>query len=126
EENRSGSDHVIILGYKFWRDHLGADPNIVGREITLDAQPFSVVGVMPEKFRFPSFADAWVPLGWTNEERAVRGNHNYLVIARLKSGVDVTRAKSELATISSRLEQLYPEDDKGWGATVVPLREQLV
>jgi putative ABC transport system permease protein len=126
DENRPGSNHVIILGYKFWRDRFGADLNIVGRDITLDAQPYSVVGVMPEKFRFPSFADAWVPLGWTNEERAVRGNHNYLVIARLKSGVDVTQAKSELATISTRLEQLYPEDDKGWGATVVPLREQLV
>jgi putative ABC transport system permease protein len=126
DENRPGSNHVILLGYKFWRDRFGSDPNIVGRDITLDSQPYSVVGVMPEKFRFPSFAEAWVPLGWTNEERAVRGNHNYLVIARLKSGVDVTQAKSELATISSRLEQLYPEDDKGWGATVVPLREQLV
>jgi predicted permease len=126
EENRPGSNHVIILGYKFWRDRFGADPNIVGRDITLDSQPYSVVGVMPEKFRFPSFAEAWVPLGWTNEERAVRGNHNYLVIARLKSRVDITQAKSELATISTRLEQLYPEDDKGWGATVIPLREQLV
>ncbi|HXT75961.1 MAG TPA: ABC transporter permease [Candidatus Eisenbacteria bacterium] len=126
EENRPGSNHVILLGYKVWRDRFGADPNIVGRDITLDSQPYSVVGVMPEKFRFPSFAEAWVPLGWTNEERAVRGNHNYLVIARLKSGVDITQAKSELATISTRLEQLYPEDDKGWGATVVPLREQLV
>src|SRR6185369_4991405 len=100
EENRPGSNHVILLGYKVWRDRFGADPNIVGRDITLDSQPYSVVGVMPEKFRFPSFAEAWVPLGWTNEERAVRGNHNYLVIARLKSGVDITQAKSELATIS--------------------------
>ena len=126
EENRPGSNHVIVLGYKFWRDRFGADPNIVGRDITLDSRPYSVVGVMPEKFRFPSFAEAWVPIGWTNEQRAVRGNHNFLVIGRLKSGVDITRAKSELATISTRLEQLYPEDDKGWGATVVPLREQLV
>jgi putative ABC transport system permease protein len=126
EEDRPGSNHVIVLSYKFWRDRFGADPNIVGRDITLDSQPYSVVGVMPEKFRFPSFAEAWVPLGWTNEERAVRGNHNFLAIARLKSGVDITHAKSELATISTRLEQLYPEDDKGWGATVIPLREQLV
>jgi putative ABC transport system permease protein len=126
EENRPGSNHVIVLGHKFWRDRFGADPNIVGRDITLDSQPYAVVGVMPEKFRFPSFADAWVPLGWTNEDRAVRGNHNYLVIARLKSGLEITQAKSELAMISTRLEQLYPEDDKGWGATVIPLREQLV
>jgi putative ABC transport system permease protein len=126
EENRPGSNHVVILSYQLWRNRFGADPNIVGRDITLDSQPYSVIGVMPEKFRFPDFADAWVPLGWTDQDRVVRGNHNYLVIGRLKSGVDVAQAKSELGAISSRLEQLYPEDDKGWSATVVPLREQLV
>src|SRR5258708_5240940 len=81
---------------------------------------------MPEKFLMPDFAKVWVPLAWSNTDRAVRGNHNYLVIARLKPGVQVEQAKAELASISSRLEQQYPEDDKGCGATVIPLREQLV
>src|SRR5204862_4064906 len=67
-----------------------------------------------------------VRLAWTNEIRAVRGNHNYGVIARLKQGVDIRRAQAELSAISTRLEQLYPEDDKGWGAIILPLREQLV
>ena len=126
EEDRPGQDHVALLGYKFWRDHFASDPAIVGRTITLNSQPYSVVGVMPDKFQFPDWAQVWVPLGWTNETRAVRGNHNYLVIARLKSGVDLREAQAEISAISTRLEQQYPEDDKGWGAIIVPLREQLV
>jgi putative ABC transport system permease protein len=126
DETQAGGARVILLSYKFWRDHFGSDASIVGRDITINSQRYSVVGVMPERFVAPSWAQVWVPLAWSNEERAVRGNHNYMVIGRLKAGVDVAQAKSELAAISARLEQQYPEDDKGWGATVVPLREQLV
>ena len=126
DEDRPGEGHVVILGYNFWRDHFASDRNIVGRNILLDGETYSVVGVMPETFRYPSWAKLWVPLAWTNEIRAVRGNHNYGVIARLKKNVDIRRAQAELSAISTRLEQLYPEDDKGWGATILPLREQLV
>jgi putative ABC transport system permease protein len=126
DENAPGGSKVILLSYQFWRDHFASDHNIVGRDITINSQPYSVVGVMPETFRFPDVAQVWVPLAWSNQERAVRGNHNYLVIARLKPGVDIHRAQAELASISAHLEQQYPEDDKGWGATLVPLREQLV
>jgi putative ABC transport system permease protein len=125
EEDRPDA-HVILLGYKLWRDRFGSDPNVVGRDISVNSQRYTVVGVMPEKFLMPSFAKAWVPLGWSDTERAVRGNHNYLVIARLKPGVQIQQAKIELSAISTRLEQQYPEDDKGWGATVIPLREQMV
>jgi predicted permease len=125
DEDRPGA-HVILLGYKFWRDRFGSDPGVVGRDISVNSQRYTVVGVMPEKFLMPSFAKVWVPLGWSDAERAVRGNHNFLVIARLKPGVQIQQAKAELGAISARLEQQYPEDDKGWGATVIPLREQLV
>jgi putative ABC transport system permease protein len=126
EEDSPGKGHVVVLGYNFWRDHFAADRNIVGRNILLDGETYSVVGVMPETFRFPSWAKLWVPLAWTNDTRAVRGNHNYGVIARLKKNVDMRQAQAELSAISTRLEQLYPEDDKGWGAIILPLREQLV
>jgi len=126
EEDRPGQGHVVVLGNTFWRDHFGADPRVIGRNIVLDGETYNVIGVMPPKFKFPDFAQLWVPLAWTNEKRAVRGNHNYMVIGRLKSGVDIRSAKAELSAISSRLEQLYPEDDKGWGATLLPLREQIV
>jgi putative ABC transport system permease protein len=126
EEDRSGQGHVVILGHALWRDHFAADPGIVGRNILLDGQTYTVVGVMPPKFKFPDWANLWVPLAWSDEKRAVRGNHNYLVIGRLKPEVVVQQAKADLGAISARLEQQYPEDDKGWGATVLPLREQIV
>src|SRR6202521_5250242 len=126
DENRPGQGHVVLLGYKFWRDHFASDRSIVGRDVTLDGEHYSIAGVMPDKFQFPNWAQVWVPLAWTGQKRAVRGNHNYLVIARLKPAVDIRQAQAELSAVSTRLEQLYPEDDKGWGATILPLREQLV
>src|SRR5947199_10104190 len=65
-------------------------------------------------------------MAWSDERRAVRGNHNYMVIGRLKPEVSVEQAKEDLSAISARLEQQYPEDDNGWGATLLPLREQLL
>ena len=126
DEDQPGKGHVVVLGYNFWRDHFASDRNIVGRSVAIDGEPYSVVGVVRETFRFPSWAKVWVPLAWANETRAVRGNHNYLVIARLKKDVDIRQAQAELSAISTRLERLYPEDDKGWGAIIVPLRQQLV
>jgi predicted permease len=126
EEDRPSQGNVVILGNKLWRNHFASDPSIVGRNVTLNGQTYSVIGVMPPKFKFPDWADLWVPLAWSNEQRAVRGNHNYMVIGRLKPDVNVQHAKADLSTISARLEQQYPEDDKGWGATVLPLREQMV
>ena len=126
EEDQPGHTNVLVLSYRFWQEHFGANPGIVGHDVTLDGQNYLVAGVMPESFRFPEFAQVWTPMGWTDRERAVRGEHHSVVIARLKPGVDIQRAQAEMDTISRRLEQLYPADNKGWGARVVPLHEDLV
>jgi len=126
DENRLGQGHVAILSDQFWRNHFGANSGIVGEDIVLNSEPYRVVGVMPPGFKLPGWAQLWVPVAWSDQERAVRANHNYSVIGRLKPGVDIRAAQSELSAISTRLEQLYPEDDKGWGATIIPLRQQLV
>ena len=87
---------------------------------------------MGPDFDFPIFTglneriQIWKPVAWTDQERAVRDNHNYLVVARLKDGFSLTQAHAELDAISSRLAQQYPKDDQGWGAIAVPLREDLV
>jgi putative ABC transport system permease protein len=126
EEDKPGQSHVVVLSNRFWQEHFGSNRDIVGRTITLDGASYSVIGVMPPSFRFPDYALMWTPLGWTDQEKAVRGNHNDQVIARLKPGVDLKQAQAEMNTISSRLAQQYPEEDKGWGATVVPLQADLV
>jgi len=118
--------HVVVLGEAVWKTRFGADAGIVGRSIQLNGEPYTVVGVMSGRVKFPDWADLWVPLVWDAEERAVRGNHNYRVIGRLKPGVDLGRAQAEMTTISQRLEQQYPADNKGWGAIVLPLHDALV
>jgi putative ABC transport system permease protein len=126
EEDQPGRSNVVVLSHRFWQEHFGSNADIVGHNINLDGQSSLVAGVMPPSFRFPEFAQMWTPMAWTDKERAVRGEHHYVVIARLKPGIDVKQAQAEMSTISDRLAQQYPEDDKGWGAVVVPLHEDLV
>ena len=126
EEDQPGRSKVVILSYRLWQEHFGSNADIVGHSISLDGQSYLVAGVMPTSFRFPDFAQMWTPMAWTDKERTVRGEHHYLVVARLKPGVDVPQAQAEMNTISARLEQQYPVDDKGWGAKVIPLRDDLV
>jgi predicted permease len=126
EEDQPGRSHVVVLSYRLWKEHFGANPDIVGRNINLDGEGYLVAGVMPANFRFPDFAQMWTPMAWTDKERAVRGEHHYMVIARLNPGITLKQAQAEMNTISDRLQQLYPDDDKGWGAIVVPLHDDLV
>ena len=125
-EDQPGRSHLVLLSYRFWQEHFASDRAVVGHEITLDGLPYLVAGVMPANFRFPDFAQMWTPLAWTDAEKAIRGNHNYMVIARLKPRVDVNQAQAEMNTISGRLAQQYPTDDKGWGAIVQSLQDDLV
>jgi predicted permease len=132
EEDSSGHGNVVVISHSFWQSHFGANPNTVGQTISLNSEPYTIVGIMPAKFAFPTSSDPkfqtqmWAPIAWSDKDRAVRGNHNFLVIGRLKLDANLEQAKAEMNTISSRLEQQYPADDRGWGATVIPLREQMV
>ncbi|HJT69811.1 MAG TPA: ABC transporter permease [Terriglobales bacterium] len=125
DDDKPGSN-VVVLSNRFWQEHLGSNRQIVRQTITLDGTNYIVAGVMPASFRFPDYALMWTPLGWTDQEKAVRGNHNDSVIARLKPGVVMKQAQAEMDTISNRLAQEYPEDDKGWGAVVLPLHADMV
>jgi putative ABC transport system permease protein len=126
DEDQPGRANVVVLSHRFWQEHLGSNAEIVGHNINMDGQSYLVASVMPPSFRFPDFAQVWTPMAWTDKERAVRGEHHYGVIARLKTGVSLKNAQAEMNTISSRLQQQYPEDDKGWGAVVVSLHDDLV
>jgi putative ABC transport system permease protein len=126
EEDQPGHSNVVVLSHRLWQDHFAANPAIVGQNINLDGQSYLVAGVMPATFQFPDFAQMWTPMAWTDKERAVRGEHHSVVIARLRPGVELKQAQAEMNTISSRLEQQYPEDNKGWGAVVIPLHDDMV
>lgn len=126
EENQPGRSNVVLLSYSYWQEHFGSNRDIVGHNVTIDGRNYQIAGVMPASFRFPDTVQMWTPMAWTDQERAVRGEHHYVVIARLKPEISANAAQAEMNTISSRLQQLYPADDKGWGAVVVPLHEDMV
>jgi len=130
DEDRPGREHVVILSDGFWKTHLGGAPDAIGRTITLDREAYTIVGVMPKAFSNASWGvtaqKIWVPLAYTDAQRAVRENHNAQAVARLRPGVDVATANAEMTAISVRLEQEYPQANAGWGATVIPLQELIV
>jgi putative ABC transport system permease protein len=126
DEEQPGHDQVVVISHGLWQKAFGANPNIIGQPVTLNSRSFTVVGIMPAGFQFPQEVELWVPLAWDDKERQTRSIHDYIVVARLKHNFSLQQAQAEMSTISSRLEQQYPEEDSGWGAVVIPLREDLV
>jgi predicted permease len=125
EAMQPGDEHEVVLSYSVWQTYFGGEASIVGRQYSFDRQNYTVVGVMPKGFRFPSWAKLWVPAGWTAQDRNNRNNHNSLAVARLKSGVTLQQAQAEMDAISRRLAEAYPAEDAGWGAAVIPLHENI-
>jgi putative ABC transport system permease protein len=128
EEDQPGSGgRVVVLSHGLWQRRFGADPKIIGKPLNLNGQSFTVVGVMPSNFQFPTREDElWVPIAFGPKEAANRGNHYLEVVARTKPGVTLQQAQVEMNTIASRLQQQYPEKNTDLGAVVVPLHEQVV
>jgi len=117
---------VAVLSEEFWKTRMGSNPSAVGGSIALNGQPYTIVGVLPSGVAYPAGLDVWVPLAFSPEEKAVRGMHDFDVLARLKPGVTLEAARAQMNAIAARLANQYPKDDKGWGATVIPLHEELV
>jgi putative ABC transport system permease protein len=126
EEEQPGRDQVVVLSDGLWQQAFGSNPNLIGQTLTLNSRSFTVIGIMPAGFQYPPEVELWVPLAWNEAERQTRSIHDYQVIARLKQDVSLAQSQAEMNTISSRLEQQYPEDNKGWGAMVIPLQEDLI
>jgi putative ABC transport system permease protein len=126
-EDQPGSQRVVLLSYPFWQRRFGGDSSIVGKSLTLNGEGYTVVGVMPARFQFPSSDDeVWVPLALTPQQAANRNRHYLQVVARLKPGVTLTQAQTEMSTIATRLQQQYPQANADLGAAVMSLREHLV
>ena len=118
----AGAARSAMISHRLWQDDLGADPNVLGRTIYVDAIPYTVVGVTAPDFQFrwrPS--DVWVPVALNTHDRDFR---ELVVIARLKA--PRARASAEMSTIASLLSSTYPESDKGWTVRVEDFREYLL
>ena len=121
EENQPGKGAVAVITHSLWQRRFGGDPNILNKTITINSITRTVVGVMPERFNFPKGAEVYAPLPMTPEVMKSRGDHSYYVLGRLKPGASIPGAQAELDNITARLEQQFPETNKGWGATIFPI-----
>ena len=125
EEEQPGKHRVVILSYGLWQRRFSADPHLVGQTLTINGNPFTVVGIMPAQCQFPhAKVELWVPLALAPGS-GDRRSHFLTVLARLKPGATLEQARTEMETIARRLEQAYKEN-QGVGVKVQPLREELL
>ncbi len=132
---KPGNDHVAVLSYGFWKRRFGSDPNLMGRNITLDGAPYTVVGVMPPDFSPDNYGELWVPSPWEvpphplapNEDPRPRRDNNYFdAWARLKPGVTLEQARAEMDAIARRLEKQYPDSNTDLGVSLVRMQDEVV
>jgi len=130
-----GNDHVVVLGYGLWQRYFAGDRAMVGRDIRLNGEQYTVVGVMPPNFSPDNYGELWLPSPWgvpthplvPNKDPRQFRDRNYLdVWARLKPGVTTQQARVELDTIGRRLEKQYPNSNDQIGVSFLPLHEYLV
>jgi len=125
DDDRSGAAGVVLLTDALWRRRFGGDASAIGRAITLDNQPYTIVGVLPPRFQLLQPADIFLPMGpWAATLPDDRGWHpGIFPIARMKAGVDLQQAQAEMDVISERLATQYPEFNHGVAADVKPLHD---
>jgi predicted permease len=126
EDDRDEAASAIVISDATWRGTFGADPRIIGRTVTIDSEPATVIGVMPSSFQFPSrTTDIWRLLRLPPDIVTDRGNQFLRVIARLKPGVSREQARNDLNTAAAQLERAYPKDNAKLGATLIELRDEV-
>ena len=125
-EDAPTAEPVILIGYEVWRDRYASDPNVIGRVETVNGEPTTIVGVMPEGFRFPVAEDVWVPLRMDALELE-RGDGNWLeVFGRLRDGVSADQAFAEFQGIAARIASAYPETNEGVVPLIKPYTEEFI
>ena len=138
EEETQGKDDVAVLSYGLWQRRFGGDPGILNKSINLSGYVCTVVGVLPPDFQFPDpfgsnplsaaapKVDLLTPMAYDPKNLGDRGSHFLQVLARLQPGVELAQAQTELRAIASRLEQQYPDRNKGWTVNVFALQDEVV
>ena len=124
EEGQEGKEHEVILTHKFWMK-LGSNPNIVGTTMRMDNEPYTVVGVLSPGLSDRNHAQVTIPLVFKPEQI----NHDFhwlLVMARLKPGVTIKQAQSDMDAVTSHIATAYPKSNQGWGSFVEPLKNDFL
>ncbi len=126
EEDREGAAGTLLLSHQLWRTLFGGDASVIGRWVNLDNEPYTVIGVMPPDFHFPTHTgELWTPMRFAEQSFQDRDNNYLEVVARLKPGVSLTQARAEMNVVAGQLERQYPKEDKQVGANVIRLRDEM-
>ncbi|WP_405284016.1 ABC transporter permease [Gaopeijia maritima] len=125
EANEPGAAPRVVLSHGLWVRRYGSDPALVGRTIRIGGEPVEVAAVMPEGFQFPSQAQLWTPLQFSQAQLDDRNWHFLTIIGRLGGEVSVEGARAEMRALAARLAEAWPESNTGWGADVRPLHGEM-
>ncbi len=120
-----GKDHVVIITHKLWEKHFGADPNIIGKQIHLNGELYTVIGVQPPGQPDRLGRQLVVPLVFTPDQT----NHDFrslVILGRMKPGVSLAQANADMDTVARHIAEDYPKSNKGWGVSVVPLKNDFL
>ena len=129
DEDKPGANPVVVLSHALWQRRFGGDPNMIGQALTLDGRTFTVIGIMPADFLFPSGAEMWTPVGQLAKDPGweSRGNHPGLYgVARLKPGVTVEQSRDDMEIVAASLEKQYPDSNTGNRVSITPALENVV
>ncbi|MFN9261899.1 MAG: ABC transporter permease [Acidobacteriota bacterium] len=120
-EDQLGQHRLIILSHSWWLSRHGGDPAILGKKLTLNANDYEVIGIMPPGFQFPQPAAGWTPIPVGSPNSRLRDAHIYKAIGRLRPGATVEAARQEILALGERNEQLYPQTNRGYRAALETL-----
>jgi putative ABC transport system permease protein len=126
EEAQLGSNHVIILSFGLWQRHFAGRRDALGQTLKLNDELYTVVGVMPSDFDFPSRVQIWTPLVMNLQNWQQRGGHYLGGLGRLKEGSSLVSAQTDLNAIAALAEQHFPDSNAGWDTTLTSLQESIV
>src|ERR1700733_10219333 len=126
EEAQLGSNHVIILSFGLWQRHFAGRSDALGQTLKLNDELYTVVGVMPSDFDFPSRVQIWTPLVMNLQNWQQRGGHYLGGLGRLKEGSSLVSAQTDLNAIAALAEQHFPDSNAGWDTTLTSLQQSIV
>jgi putative ABC transport system permease protein len=125
EDDKPGTTSAAIISHGLWKRRFGSDPAIVGKQVQISSRPITILGVMPPGFEYPEQTQVWVPSA-VDLSQEPRDNRSWSAIGRLKSGIGLKQAQTQISAINARLAEQFHETNKGWDARLWPLHERLV
>ncbi|MGE3488794.1 MAG: ABC transporter permease [Vicinamibacterales bacterium] len=125
QDDQAGAEAVVLLSDDVWLRRYNRDAGIIGRSVRVNGRPHTIVGVMPPRFSFPENQKVWIPLAPVAQQEP-RTNRGLFVLARMKPGVDLARARAEVAALAASVAARYPATNDGWSAMARPMADEFI